>query len=97
MNNFNFSNDRIKSSILEDVKGKEFKLVDGKFVGADDYMKELQKNEPDSFAKTEPKKKTFTGFVPNDGDNKDDEPTDIGSQFAKQRNENSVAKTSLWD
>lgn len=96
LNNFNFSNDRIKNSILEDVKSKEFKFEDGKFVGADDYMKELQKNEPDSFAKEEPTKKTYTGFKPGDGTDKKDEPLDVGSQFAKQRNESSVVESSLW-
>lgn len=94
---FNFANDRIKNSILQDVKEKEFKFEDGKFIGADDYIKELQKNEPDSFAKTEPTKKTFTGFKPADGGDPEDVPTDIGSQFAKKRNESSVVKSSLWD
>lgn len=94
---FNFANDRIKNSILQDVKEKEFKFEDGKFIGADDYIKELQKNEPDSFAKEEPKKKTFTGFKPADGGDPEDIPTDIGSQFAKKRNESSVVKSSLWD
>lgn len=48
-NNFNFANDRVKNSIIEDIKGKGFKLEEGKLLGADDYMKQLQENEPTSF------------------------------------------------
>lgn len=95
--NFSFANERVKNSILQDIKSKEFKFEDGKFIGADDYINDLQKNEPESFAKEEPNKKTFTGFKPGDGKDNNDEPLDVGSQFAKQRNENSVAKSSLWD
>lgn len=94
---FKFSNDRVKNSIMEDVKEKGFKFEDGKFIGADDYIKELQENEPESFVTEEPKKKTFTGFKPVDGNNSGDEPKDIGSQFAQRRNKSKEVKTSLWD
>lgn len=55
LNNFNFTNDRIKNSIKQDMKSKEFKLEDGKFLGADDYIKLLQENEPESFKVAEDK------------------------------------------
>lgn len=100
INGFKFSNDRVKNSILSDIKAKEFKLEDGKFVGADDYMKELQESEPESFVnKTkDPDKKIFTGFIPGEGKKGDDDaPKDVGSLFAQKRNQDSKVKTSLWD
>lgn len=62
LNKFEFTNDRIKNSIKEDMKSKEFKLEEGTFLGADDYMKLLQENEPESFKLEEDKEKppTFT-------------------------------------
>lgn len=47
---FEFVSDRVKKSIIEDLKSKEFKLEDGNFLGADEYMEKLKENEPTSFA-----------------------------------------------
>lgn len=49
MNGHTFASERIKNSIYNDMKSKEFKLEDGKFLGADDYIKQLQEKEPESF------------------------------------------------
>lgn len=50
MNSHTFASERIKNSIYNDMKNKGFKLEDGKFLGADDYIKQLQEKEPESFA-----------------------------------------------
>lgn len=52
--NYNFANERVKNSIVQDLKSKEFKLENGVFLGADDYMKQLQESEPTSFLQEEP-------------------------------------------
>lgn len=52
---YQFANDRVKNSIIQDLKSKEFKLENGVFLGADDYMKQLQESEPTSFVTEEPK------------------------------------------
>ena len=50
MSNYTFASERVKNSIYNDMKSKEFKLEDGQFLGADDYIKQLQEKEPESFA-----------------------------------------------
>lgn len=52
---YKFANDRVQNSIIADLKAKEFKLENGVFLGADDYMKQLQESEPGSFITDEPK------------------------------------------
>ena len=49
----NFASDRVKTSIFNDIKSKEFKYEDGQFLGVDDYIKQLQEKEPESFVKVE--------------------------------------------
>ncbi|UZP04385.1 phage scaffolding protein [Clostridium botulinum] len=46
---YKFANRRIAESIKSDFLSKEFKLEEGKFLGADDYIKGLQESEPESF------------------------------------------------
>lgn len=78
LNKFEFTNDRIKNSIKEDMKSKEFKLEDGKFLGADDYIKLLQENEPESFKLEEDKEKPPT-FTRPGGGGKPEVVEDLGS------------------
>ena len=45
-----FASDRVKSSVLGEIRGKGFKLNEqGTIDGLDDYLKDLYKNEPGSF------------------------------------------------
>lgn len=44
-----FSSDRVKSSVIADIKAKGFEEKDGKLAGLSDYLKELYTTEPDSF------------------------------------------------
>lgn len=78
LNKFEFTNDRIKNSIKEDMKSKEFKLEEGTFLGADDYMKLLQENEPESFKLEEDKEKPPT-FTRPGGGGKPEVVEDLGS------------------
>lgn len=55
LSKYKFANERIKNSIAQDLKEKEFKLENGVFLGADEYMKQLQESEPTSFINDEPK------------------------------------------
>lgn len=46
---FKFANKRVAESIKSDFLSKEFKLEEGKFLGAEDYISSLKENEPESF------------------------------------------------
>jgi len=62
INTFKFSSELAKRAALSEFKAKSFELKESGFVGADEYMKELQKKDPASFVvkedepPTEPKK-----------------------------------------
>lgn len=73
-NQFNFTSERVKNSIIEDLKAKEFKLNDGVLLGADDYMKQLRENEPTSFVSEEPNDPLPTFTKPTGGGNPADGP-----------------------
>lgn len=51
LNGIEFSSDRVKNSVLGEIRNKGFKIneTDGKIEGLDDYLKNLYKNEPGSF------------------------------------------------
>lgn len=51
---YKFSSDRVKKSVLEEFKGKGFKLENGTFVGGKEYLEELKKSEPSVFAAEKP-------------------------------------------
>ena len=77
-NQFNFTSDRIKNSIIGDLMAKEFKLEEGKLLGADDYMKQLRESEPTSFVVDEPEnEKPLPQFTKQTGNGT---PTE-GAQF----------------
>lgn len=45
-----FANDRVKQSVLAEIKGKGFKEDEkGELAGLSDYLKDLYKKEPDTF------------------------------------------------
>lgn len=49
LNNFKFTSDLAKKAVIADFKEKNFKLENGTFLGADDYMKQLQESNPGAF------------------------------------------------
>lgn len=73
-NQFKFTSDRVKNSIIQDLKAKEFKLENGSLLGADDYMKQLRESEPTSFVSDEPQDK-LPQFSKPTGGNPPQEPT----------------------
>lgn len=44
-----FSSDRVRSSVISDIKAKGFEEKDGKLAGLSDYLKGLYSTEPTSF------------------------------------------------
>lgn len=48
-----FSSEYAKRGFIEDFKAKGFKLEDGKFLGADDYVKSVREKDPGTFAQEE--------------------------------------------
>lgn len=51
---FKFTSELAKRAILNDFIAKEFKHDNGKFMGADDYMVEVQESDPGAFASDNP-------------------------------------------
>lgn len=49
LNGFKFTSDLAKKAVLLEFREKEFKLEDGKFLGADDYMTQLKESNPAAF------------------------------------------------
>lgn len=47
---YSFASDRIRASVLQEFKGKGFKYENGKFIGGEEFLEQLKKDEPDSFA-----------------------------------------------
>ena len=48
-----FTSDRVKSSVKAEFLAKEFKLENDEFVGGKEWLEELKKNEPATFATEE--------------------------------------------
>jgi hypothetical protein len=46
---YKFTSDLAKKAAVEEFKKQEFKLVEGKFMGGDDYMKTLKESNPTAF------------------------------------------------
>lgn len=60
LQNYKFASERVKNSIYNDIKSKEFKLEGDKLLGVEEYLKDLQTNEPESFATVAEGKPNFT-------------------------------------
>ena len=56
-----FSSNGAKKSFIEDLKGKNLKLEDGKLVGYNDFLKSYKENDPDAFKKEEDGKSMSLG------------------------------------
>lgn len=54
LDGFKFASERVRRSVAADFKAQGFKYQDGKFLGGEEYIKQLQQSEPDSFAKEKP-------------------------------------------
>lgn len=47
---YQFTSDLVKEAVIAQLKTQGFKLNDGKFLGADDFMKQLKEANPSAFA-----------------------------------------------
>lgn len=47
---YKFSSDRVRKSVLDEFRGKGFKLENGEFIGGREYLEELKQSEPSVFA-----------------------------------------------
>ncbi len=47
---YNFASDRVRKSVLDEFRGKGFKLENGEFVGGKEYLEGLKQSEPTVFA-----------------------------------------------
>lgn len=54
INQFKFIDDEVKEIVLNKFKSKEFKLEEGKFLGADDFMKDYQEAHKSLFVQEAP-------------------------------------------
>ena len=54
LNKYEFSSNLVRSAVLNQFKEKKFKLENDAFLGADDFMKQLQENEPGVFKTSNP-------------------------------------------
>ena len=55
VNGYQFTSDLVKEAVIAQLKAKEFKLNDGKFLGAEDFMKQLKEANPNAFVAEETK------------------------------------------
>lgn len=58
-----FTNDFVKDAFVETFKKQGFKLEDGKFLGADEYIKTFGEKNPGVFVVEEPKKEPMPQIV----------------------------------
>ncbi len=61
---YKFSSDRVRKSVLDEFRGKGFKLENGEFIGGREYLEELKQSEPSVFA-AEQKPGLFMGSTQN--------------------------------
>lgn len=54
LSGYRFASERVRKSVLEEVKAKGFKCENGELVGGREFLEELKKNEPDVFARENP-------------------------------------------
>lgn len=50
VNGYQFTSELVKQAVVSQLKEQQFKLNDGKFLGADDFMKSLKEANPTAFA-----------------------------------------------
>lgn len=68
MNSFKFIDDEVKELVINKFKEKGFKYEEGKFLGADDFMKEYKEAHKNLFVPDEPQDPVPTIVKPTNGD-----------------------------
>lgn len=72
LNDYAFTSDLAKKAVLHDFKTKDFKLEDGKILGAKDFMETIKEQNPTAFKseedpKSNPPKVSSSGIHKEDG------------------------------
>ncbi len=75
---YKFANDRVRKSVLDEFKGKGFKLEDGEFIGGKEFLDGLKQSEPDIFAQ---EKGLFMSSTQSTAANESNLETQIYSHF----------------
>lgn len=75
---YKFVNDRVRKSVLDEFKGKGFKLEDGEFIGGKEFLDGLKQSEPDIFAQ---EKGLFMSSTQSTAANESNLETQIYSHF----------------
>lgn len=60
VNGYQFTSELVKQAVIAQLKAQNFKLNDGKFLGADDFMKQLKEANPSAFVDTDNKTPKIT-------------------------------------
>lgn len=78
LNGIEFASERVKSSVLGEIRSKGFKISDtGTIEGLDDYLKNLYKSEPGSFKTVDAGIHTWAGGSDNLDSNNKPSPNDV--------------------
>ena len=60
VNGYQFTSELVKQAVIAQLKQQEFKLNDGKFLGAEDFMKQLKEANPSAFVDADNKQPKIT-------------------------------------
>lgn len=85
LNNYKYANELTQKAVYNEFMSKEFKLEDGKFLGADEFLKGLQESQPTAFitdTKNEPTKPSF-GTKTGDSETKKTSEQTFGEDFER--------------
>lgn len=89
LGNYKFSSELAKDAVMSKFTENGFKLVDGKFQGAEEFMKELMEKQPGAFIVENPEPGgtgSKGGFPKNNKNPKPNKPS-IGEMLGKERKE----------
>lgn len=86
VNGYQFTSELVKQAVIAQLKEQNFKLNDGKFLGADDFMKQLKEANPSAFVDTDNKTPKIT--IPGAGGKPTPGQKLTMEQLMKLKNEN---------
>ncbi len=73
--NYDFSSDMAKKAAMMEFSSKKLTFEKGKFIGADDFFKDLKEKDPGAFKEANPNQQRKTGMaLGGNGGNGDDDP-----------------------
>lgn len=54
LSGYKFASERVRNSVLEEFRRKDFAFENGAFIGGKEFLEELKRSEPETFAKENP-------------------------------------------